>query len=374
MSRFWPSTRMSFSQAAAGIVASLALLSSSAPTLAGEFPAQCDKFDNGSPRKTNPYSEVSQHTITQLKNYSGWDKLRKGMKDSGNNVEGLCPVPLGPGNGLAVYDSDVNAFGYNITLPATNPANPNFGKAMPPDMVKDLLKGDQLSYAGAIVARMANVQGDKPNDPFIKGDEGLHNLLLLQTTLGAYALTEHFLFSAEAAADDNQNIDINAIYSQMPHLVQEINDIHALALLAKAENRAVSDSERSMAQEKVLSAMLKSTESRQMAAQIVMSNMLTSMVHELSEGRTVTAPTAQALDMNLIKARLQRLPGNMAESPSVKNYKAFWDAHRDTDPVKQLEEQLPRLPEAAKSIFEKQKKVEEMQKSLPPGMILVPRH
>lgn len=356
------SPRRSLSSLASGLALSFMFVGYAQGEAA--FPAKCDSFNATSPVRKNPFSDVSQLTIKQLKDYSGWNKLLEGAKRGGVTLEGICPLQMRAPN-QPIVDIDTDANSIDITI---FPVERN-DKKSPLQILTENIRDDKLSYAGPIISRMALLQGNLPDDDFVNGTEGFHNLILLNTALPAYTISEAVLFAVEAAAEDGRKLEINAMYRSSPLMVQEINDIHAKALVAKAQNRSLSETERADFHKKVMRVLIESTDARMSAAQVSVGVMAARMAEDIMEGKNPTAPS-HALNSELLTQKISRLIGDQAAADVVNTYKTLW-SNKSDDPVKPVEAELSRLPDIARKQVEEFKRMQNGHRGVP--QILQPR-
>ena len=134
----------------------------------------------------------------------------------------------------------------------------------------------------------------------------------------------------------------------MPELVADINDLHAQVLVAKGQNRPLSQEERNKFSQVIFSHLLKDPETRAAFANSTGKTIAGLIVHKMAgdvaTGKTPVAPVFKALTPAELGEKLKRFPGNLGGSETLKNYKAFWAANPDKDAAKEIQKVLDAVP------------------------------
>ena len=86
--------------------------------------------------------------------------------------------------------------------------------------------------------------------------------------------------------------------------------------------------------------------------------MVGKMTNDILSGKQPVAPASHALNVDLNTQKISRLLGNDAAAAAVTAYKDFW-TNNSADPVKEVEAQLSRLPDAAKEQAERLKRMQQ---------------
>ena len=371
MSAFTRTIRSSFSGAAASVALAIGV-AASAPAQAQfrsqvpQFPDSCVSFDGDQTRRQQRYDEALSMLVKNLKAYSGWEDIRKQMKATNTELEGLCPSMTVPS---AVTDvPQAKAFAVNVKDPST-------GQAIDPKKFKSMIEEGNYSITGPILTIISTYTMNPESNPLIADDHDLNTRVLLMTALQSNAAAEFILAGAEAGGKDERFGDLNFAYTIFPRLAAEISDIHAQAIAAKSQNRALNETEKTKFRQTLFTIMLKDPGMRANAAEGAVKQLAGTLIQNALEDKPVALPAFKAFSVQGVADKLQRFPGKLTEAPALKTYKSDWDARPSEDAVKAMEGKLPELPamarDAARTMKEQQKAHEEMKRSLPPGFMII---
>ena len=344
MLSFYQHARCSFSGAAA-TVALTAAFSGSAPAQtapiipAAKLPNACMAFEGNTARREQKYDKPFGMLVEQLKSWSGWPALRAQMKAANAPFDGLCASTQAPG--AVVPMPQFRSFAVNITDPATR-------QAVDPAKFVNMIEADTFRMAAGLVSLAGTLSLNTADNPLITTDQDLHTMIILRTALTANGLADSIMLAAEAAAENNRTADLNTLYAKMPQQVAEINDFHALALIAKDENRDLTDAERNKFRNTLFTIMLKDPDTHNNLAQEIgnaIANVIAhKMMAEAVAGKQPTAATFKPFNTQTLIEKLSRFPGNMAANEMVAGYKAYWQANAEKDQTLVVEKILESVP------------------------------
>lgn len=347
MSSLTQRVRRSFMNVSAGVTLAAVIGSASAqaaPILiftdpAEGLPQNCVPFDTNRPSFPNPYNQILSKTVEQLKNYSNFSKLFEAAKQNGVEVEGLCTGLRPLQHGTAIYSPESKSFLLNMQQPGANGPSP-----FHPDHIMELVNQGIGSFSTTIIATLTTAAYDSEQDPFFKERYDLETLTLLSTMAFSQTLSEQILFAAESAAEDNDKSTLNYTYNMMPQMVQELSDLHAKALVAKAEGRGLTDEERHNFRAAFISSMMKSPEMRarasKAAANIMIQMSENKLNNDLETGQTPTLPVTETYSPALIKQAISRFPGHEQLHPAVESYKDYWQSQQTADSLPSVQIQV----------------------------------
>ncbi|MFN3828112.1 MAG: hypothetical protein ACK4NR_10875 [Micavibrio sp.] len=310
------------------------------------LPDNCLPFNKTKTLPAGPYNKVLEKVKAQLENYSGFKKIFDGAKAGGMNVEGLCVAPLPLTGGLTPFHERSRAFIINVQSPYTNdrPA------PMKPEDVMEIIEGGTASYAASILAQLQAQSLASPSSPLYDLRHDFETLTLINTLVAAHAIAENILFAAEAAGDDKDNGSISYIYNVMPTRVQEISDLHAKALVAKAEGRSLTQAERDSFRMTITEIMMKDPQTRAKSAQASASliGALTEdkLKNDIANGQPLALPVSEPYSAGKAKETTSALGNSAQLGRAIDSYKAYWDARAAEDPAQTYKQQLQELQQS----------------------------
>lgn len=358
--------RRSFAGAAAavalasGISAPVQAQSHNQRQLGPAFHESCVPFESNPARAKSTYDEPLQLLINQLKDYSGWPAVRQRMKEARLDLDGLCPAVRTPPPIVPIPMQ--KGFAVNVIDPSTK-------RPIDPQKFSTLIKEGNYSISGAAINMFTSLSLNSKT--LFTSDQDFNTAILLFTAIAAASTSENILLSVEAAAEDHRNGDLDFAYIIMPKLATEISDIHAQALVAKGQNRTLTQAERDGFRQIVFSRMLKDSDTRTNAAQQIFAGLANKLIEEARAGKPVALPALLPFSLQVITEKLKPFPGNLANAEVVKDYKSYWDARPEEDALKAIEKMLPNLPESARAKAREIEEQEKLQQSLPPGFIIL---
>ncbi len=345
MSAFSTYARRSFSGTAAAITLAAAMSGTAAaqtsvPAPAAKLPNSCVAFDGDTSRRTQKYDEPLGMIVEQLKSWSGWPALRAQMKAAKIPLDGLCASTQAPA--MIIPMTSYHAFALNVIDAETR-------QPIDPKKFVSLITEEKHRVTGSIVSHVSTLLVNPDTDPLFTPDQDLHTGIILRTALASNVLASGIMVAAEAAAEDKRTADLDSYYKSMPAHVAEINDFHALALLAKAQKRDISEEERNKFRNTIFTIMLKEPVVRARGAHAAFKDMAqfiaSKIITDVSEEREPVTPVFTPFTPENIAEKLKRFPGNLAASEMVLSYKAYWAAHPQQDEAVIIQKALDSVPD-----------------------------
>lgn len=347
--------RRSFAGAAATVALAAGMTASAADApqtlqYGATMHKSCVPFEKAAAgRAPQKYDEPLGLLIKDLQSYSGWNEIRTRMKEAGIQIDGLCPstqtpppiTPLPAMRGIAV----------NIMDPETE-------APIDPQKFMDFIKEGALDSVTSAVLNFSNtapyVYG---NNPLFARDQDFQTVLLLETVFKASTTADSIMMAAESAVENDHPDALEKIYATMPAQVAAISDLHAKMIVAQKQNRDLTDYERNQFRRSMVTLALQNPHMRAALAQtrgVDIANFIASKMSDDAEnGRPVTAPVFRTYSQDEIAQKLKLFPGNLADLDAVKNYKTYWESHKDKDGAFIAHERnLQETPAKVKEIIE----------------------
>jgi len=336
--------RRSFSGPAAALALAVTMTGSapaqtSVAAPAAKLPEACVAFEGDTSRRAQKYDEPLGMIVDQLKTWSGWPALRAQMKAANLPFDGLCPSARTPGR--IVPMPQARGFALNIVDPETR-------QAVTPEKFVAMIKDEEYQITADIVTLAGTMIYHTEANPLFANDQDLETVIVLKTALSAAMMSDMIVMAVEAATKLDRKAALNKFYENMPALVADINDLNAQVLVAKGQNRTLTQEERNNFSKVIFSHLLKDPEIRAAFANGTGESIAGIIVHKMAgdvaTGKTPTAPAFKALTPAELGEKLKRFPGNLGGSDVLRDYKAYWAANPDKDIAKEIQKVLDAMP------------------------------